>query len=56
MIDPMDAAIWFAWNKAEAKRLQRTPEDIEAQDRILARCRIRCLLARISMKRQTLRV
>lgn len=50
MTDPMDTAIWFAWNKAEAKRMQRTPEDIEARDRILARCRIRCLLAKIRMR------
>lgn len=43
----------YDWNRAEAKRLQRTPDDIDARDRMLARCRVRCLLARMILKTET---
>jgi len=46
----VDAMIGYLWNNAEDKREQRTPEDINARDRILARCRVRCLLARLRMR------
>jgi len=46
---PIDAMIAYRWDRAESRRMQRTPEDIEARDRALVRCRIRCLLARLRM-------
>lgn len=46
----LDEAHEYDWNRAEARRLQRTAEDIDARDRILARCRIRCLLARMILR------
>lgn len=47
---PIDAMIEYRWGQAEARREQRTEEDIVVRDRLLARCRVRCLLARMRMR------
>lgn len=40
----------YDWNRAETKRLQRTAENTVSRDIMLARCRIRCLLAKMRMR------
>lgn len=44
---PFDALIAYRWDVAEIKRMQRTEDQRNALLRSLARCRVRCLIARI---------
>lgn len=42
-----DAMLDYRWQQADARAMQRSPEDIAARDHRLARCIVRCLVARL---------
>jgi hypothetical protein len=48
--DSLDFRVAYAWIGAEARALQRTPDDVAARDRQMARCWVRCIVARVRMR------